>query len=287
MSQFPSGTITMENIQTAFGVTNLGDSRGRTLYNTDGSTYLSPSSPSSISLGYFRGRYYTNPYIAPIPETYTTSQTINPPPGQIRNPIYYTVILIGGGGKGGSGGRGDSGDFHASAGGGGGGGGSGGRSDITVNYTANDIIYISVGMAGNNGGDTYISVNSTIQATAGGGNGGGNGNPGSIVSGGTGGSGGSGGTGTTTTGNAGTTGDQGGQRGIPCGGCNVATPGEGKNGGSSLYGTYGQGGNGGNGGDATVCGLEVFCTPTFNDSNDGQSGTNGSNGVVIITWYYQ
>ena len=56
----------MFDIAMAFGLptpVSMGNFVGKTLYNTDGSTYNVPNLPLSIQ--YFYNRYYTNPVIAP------------------------------------------------------------------------------------------------------------------------------------------------------------------------------------------------------------------------------
>jgi hypothetical protein len=106
MSKFPdSGPLSMGTIRTALGLpagqVKMSDFVGKTLYNTNNTTYTVPNLPLNIQ--YFYGRYYTNPYIAPIEVGYYTAGIISPPSGQIRNPTSLTLILSGGGGGGGGG----------------------------------------------------------------------------------------------------------------------------------------------------------------------------------------
>ena len=110
MSRFPtSGELSMSTIATALGVpTNapysMNDFVGKTLYNTDGSTYTIPAFPLSIQ--YFYSRYYTNPYVPPVTLYYFPVTTIITPPSGYPTPVSFTPTLWGAGGGGGGGGGG-------------------------------------------------------------------------------------------------------------------------------------------------------------------------------------
>lgn len=232
MSKFPSsGEISMLTIKNAFGLSSpvsMSDFVGKTLYNTDGSTYTVPSFPLSIS--YFYDRYYTNPYIAPITQTYTTTGTITAPSGQIRNPTSIDIFLSGGGGGGGGGEEAEFAVFFCVQGEGGGSGGKG-------------YVYSNTGLA--------ISSSPTISATIGAGGGGG---AGGDTGGGGGQDGNDGGNGGTTTltvqsvvysANGGSGGGGGGHQYNGGGGSGAAGGGGGSGGGGG--GSCGVGGSGGNG----------------------------------------
>jgi hypothetical protein len=294
MSQFPtSGELSMNTIATNLGIStsspySMSDFVGKTLYNTNGTSYTVPAFP--LSFEYFYGRYYTDPYIAPIRKVYQIDGSIAPPSGQIRNPTSFNFSIYGAGGGGGGGGGGfESGAFYNnSSGAGGGGGGGGGLYAYTLNYTGQSID-IDIGIAGvfGAGGDggggtgsggynadsTGIYINGILFASANGGGGGGGGAGGAqqFVA-----PGGGGGTGGNLNG-----GDNGGN------GSNAnLVDNDGGTGGSGGTGytindedgnplIIGQGGNGGDGGSTSA-----------GNYNPGNAGTSGTDGCCVIIWNY-
>jgi hypothetical protein len=122
MSQFPtSGPLSMATIAEGLGVpTNIpysmNDFRGKTLYNTDNSTYEVPSLPTPLSIQYFYGRYYTPFPIYVLINNDGASTTLSY--AALGRYKFLDYIIVGGGGGGGSG----STDTRYNGGGGGGSG---------------------------------------------------------------------------------------------------------------------------------------------------------------------
>ncbi len=292
MSRFPlSGELSMNTIATALGVpTNapysMSDFVGKTLYNTDGSTYTVPALPFTAPGGiyWFYGRYYTNPYVPPVTLDYFPPTGIITPPSGYPTPVSFALTLWGAGGGGGGGGGGWA--SIVNVGGGGGGGGAGGGNIVLSNiaYIPSEQITVSIGIAGtagggsqgtdgfvggNGGNTTLIYNNNTYTATGGAGGGGGNwghNEPGI-------GQGGYGGGGGSPNGNGGQNGGNGDQTSA----FSTANGGYfGRAGGGRPGGGWGGGGSGGEGGSASP-------GPS---STNGASGNPGGDGVVTITWYF-
>jgi hypothetical protein len=290
MSRFPtSGEISMNSIATNLGIPtsspySLNNFVGKTLFNTNGTTFSVPAFPLSIQ--YFYGRYYTDPVINPITQTYHPGDTIiSPPTGQIRDPTSFAIQIYAAGGGGGRGSNGVETDgFHNNvSGAGGGGGGSGGYTDLgTISYNSGMSITCSIGnggigggtynfgINGGIGGNTSVIINGTSHTVIGGNGGiaGGNSaesNPGA------GGAGGAGGFGETYTGANGEPGYGGSD-----GGFHDNAGGQGGIGAQSFAPVgYGFGGAGGFGGSTSA-----------GNANPGSPGMDGGDGVIIVVWDY-
>lgn len=310
---FPStGPLSIQTIRDAFdmsGPVSMNDFQDKILYEPGGARLTVPT--GTISIDYFRGKYYTAPLVPPITVTYTTPYntdiTIEPPSVDPRTPNRFEVTLYGPGGGGGGGGGGKRTTEPTSdnrSGGGGGGGAGGGKVQASISYNLSDVYTINVG-SGSFGGDGGIGTSCYFYCN------GDTGNPGGIQqssqfyinkppwpeppstyiicaggnsgSGGEGGAwyngGGSGGDGGTVSGNSiagitttiNVTGSAG-----SIGGSGGQGSGAGSGpGGSGLggYDGYGWGGNGGTGG--------------WNGGDNGVGGASGEPGAIVITWYYE
>lgn len=312
MSQFPTSNLSLSTVANALGrARNMNDLRGATVWDTNFSKLTVPALPTSLSLSYFFGKYYTLPFISPITRIInitldapnaTVWRTISAPVAD-RNPTSFTVILVSGGGGGGGGGGGTYSVNNNASGGGGGGGGSGRVGTYNFQYNSNSTPQYS----------TFINTLSGKGGNGGAGSGGGdfgapardgsNGNSGHSVSiqtsdifgnqttntveGGAGGS--AGGRAiyqsvfNGTPGSGGVGGSPGGSNGSSGSSDNRVNNigGAGGNGGVGYTAsngiTYGRGGNGGKGGN----------TASGNYSwGDNGSQSPSSTGVIIITWYY-
>jgi hypothetical protein len=281
---------------------SMSDFRNKVLYNTNGTTYTVPS--GSVSMSYFRGRYYKDP--SPISTTYTSNTSNIIPPSNKPTPTYVLVEMYGGGGSGGGGGGGAGySAYNNYSGAGGGGGGSGGKIIVYFTYSQQTIDIIvgqggtgvsggagdyndgaEPGSVGNIGFNSLLILNNSTSARAGGGEGGRSIADNSILGADGGwrgrdnarpGRGGRGGTNSSSltilsdvTGNNGTDGTQGGNQ------FSYLSGGSGGAGGNSLTTlNYGKGSGGGTGGGAGN-----------GNGYSGDSSSSGNNGAVILTWYY-
>lgn len=253
-------------------------------------------SGTSLSIEYFRGKYYRNPAILPNTVAYTTSVTLATAPIiDYSSPIGFNYTIVGGGGGGASGGGGYNGSSGNYGGGGGGGGGSGGITSGTGIPYSSGSVNITVGSggpggpgvgvnengnSGGTGGITRLIINSVSINQVSGGNGGSFGYKGDDGNfGERGGRGGSGGTGI----DGGIYNGGGGGDGEFDTTLRYAGGGGGGGGGTRrlIYNSteYGGGGGGSGGGKADA---EVF----DRYAEGSGTATSGQNGIVIITWYY-
>ena len=160
MSRFStSGELSMSTIATSLGIStsapySMSDFVGKTLYNTDGSTYTIPALPFPAPGGifWFYGKYYTNPYVPPVTIYYFPGTTIITPPTGYPTPVSFVAILWGAGGGGGGGGGGYAVGINESGGGGGGGGGAANITLSPLSYDPAKQITINIGVGGAAGG---------------------------------------------------------------------------------------------------------------------------------------
>jgi hypothetical protein len=288
----PTNSISMSDFGTK-GIMRTWDAAGN---STPIPVAGSGIPPTSLSIAYFRGKYYRNPAIPPNTVPYYTSQSLTTAPIiDGSSPIRFDYTIVGGGGGGGSGGGGYAGSSGSYGGGGGGGGGSGGiTSGSGIPYSSGSV-NITVGSGGNGapGGWAYNPDNRN------------NGSPGGItmlqiggfsvsVSNGNGGDGGYYGEDGTFVGGRGGRGGEGGSSGP-----NGNSGGKGSNGGTGeITHDVGGGSGGGGGGGYTYSGFQygrggdgsgggrVEYTILERDSYPSGDASRGNNGIVVITWYY-